>query len=124
MNNKLRVTGSELIQDPKEKLARIQELAGISKPKQFEAKQNTRNSTVLHEVVASNGVKYGICQEGGRVYIKEEVNGKFEYIGGVANITENSHTSYASALKHLNLNLKEINVLSGNKTGTEILKKK
>lgn len=127
MDNKLRVTGSELIQDNDAKLARIKEIAGI-KPKpavtEAVASQNTNRSTLLHTVEGADGNVYGLVQEGSRVYVKQEVDGVFEYIGGVANITEHSHGSYAQALKHLNLHLKEVNSLTGNKEGTEILKKK
>src|SRR5438270_472371 len=124
MINQLRVNGSERIQDNGEKLKRILEIAGVKKAPVTEGTKNTAQSTVLHTVEGADGVTYALVQEGSTVYVKQEVDSKYDYIGGLANITEHAHRSYANALKHLNLHLKEINSLVGNKQGTEILKKK
>ena len=123
----LRPVGSEAIKDPDKKLARILEMAGIKKStpttkiNENSIRTKKNDETVLHTATASNGTVYGIVQEGKHVYVKEAKNGYFEYIGGVQNIREHSHKSYADALKHLNFMFKEINALTETKNGTSIL---
>lgn len=125
----LRPVGSELINDPDAKLQRILEMAGIKKKKDTanainenkDIRTKKKNETVLHKAVASDGTVFGIVQEGKHVYVKEAVDGVFEYIGGVQNLREHSYKTYADALKHMNLMFKEINVLSETKKGTSIL---
>lgn len=122
----IRVNGSERIQDPAEKLKRMQELAGIKKETVAESTTKTAslNETVLHEVAASNGNTYGIVAEGAKVYIKKLVEGKYQYMTGLENKLENKYDTFAEGLKHLNVMLKEINVETGTAHGTEVLKKK
>jgi hypothetical protein len=124
MTEKLRPVGSEKIQDPAQRLARIQELAGIKKPTISEATLNTPLSTVLHDVDAADGTNYGLVQEGSKVYIKKLVEGNYEYLTGLENKTEYQCESLAEGLKKLNLMLKDINALTGNVEGIDILKKK
>lgn len=123
----LRPVGSEAIKDPDKKLARILEMAGIKKNtattkiNESSIKARKHDETILHTATASNGVVYGIVQEGKHVYIKEAKNGYFEYIDGIQNLREHSHRSYADALKHLNFMFKDINALTETKAGASIL---
>ncbi len=121
----MRPVGSEKIQNADEKLARILEIAGVKKESINESKSlYGKQSNVLHEAVAANGIEYGIVQEEKHVYIKVKNNQGYEYISGVENIHEHSYKSYADALKHLNLMFKQINENVGQTENIDILKKK
>lgn len=121
----MRPIGSEKIQNPDDKLARILEIAGIKKESVTESKSlHGKLSNVLHEAVAANGTEYAIVQEEKYVYIKAKKNDDYEYLTGVQNINEHSYRSYADALKHLNLMFKEINEQVGLTEGIDVLKKK
>jgi len=121
----MRSIGSEKISNLDDKLDRIKHIAGIVSNKSPQIKENRDNpSTILHESVASNGDKYAIIQEEKYIYIKKEINEKYDYMTGVQNLREFSYKTYTDALKHLNLMFKEINQLGGIKEGTDILKKK
>jgi hypothetical protein len=121
----MRPVGSEKIQNPDEKLARILEIAGVKKDAINESKPlYGRLGNVLHEAVAADGTEYGIVQEEKHVYIKVKNNQGYEYVSGVENIHEHSYKSYADALKHLNLMFKQINENVGQSENIDILKKK
>lgn len=121
----MRPIGSEKISNPDDKLARIMEIAGIKKGSIEEVKPAFgRQSNTLHEAVAADGTEFAIVQEAKHVYIKKLVNNNYEYMSGIENIHEHSYTSYAEALKHLNLMFKEINEATGQKENIDILKKK
>ncbi len=121
----MKAIGSEKIQDIDEKLQRIIEMAGIQKNSIINnEKPFGTTSSILHEAVASNGIEYAIIQEEKYIYLKTKENGRYEYMGGVQNIHEHSYSSYANALKHLNLMFKEINEMSGQKENIDIFKKK
>lgn len=119
---KTRYIGSEGIQDPAQKLERIKELSGIKKDSITESKGSLE--TLLHKVDAADGNTYGLAQEGGKVFLKKLVGENFEYMSGLENKTEFKYDSLAEGLKQLNIMLKDINVLTGNVHGTELLKKK
>ena len=106
----MRPIGSEKIQDVDQKLARILEIAGVSKESINENKPLIGHlGNVLHEAVAADGTEYGIVQEEKHVYIKtKNENGEYDYLTGVQNIHEHSYKSYADALKHLNMMFREI----------------
>jgi hypothetical protein len=115
----MRPVGSEKIQDVDQKLARILEIAGVSKEAINENKQLVGHlSNVLHEAVAADGTEYGIVQEEKHVYIKVKTD------NGVQNIHEHSYRSYAEALKHLNMMFKQINESVDYKENIDVLKKK
>ena len=121
----MRPVGSEKIQNPDEKLARILEIAGIKKDSITESKPlYGKMGNILHEAVAANGTEYGLVQEETHVYIKVKNNNGYEYISGVENIHEHSYKSYADALKHLNLMFKQINESVGQNENIDVLKKK
>jgi hypothetical protein len=121
----MRPIGSEKIQDVDQKLARILEIAGVSKEAINENKQlGGHLSNVLHEAVASDGTEYGIVQEEKHVYIKVKTENGYEYLSGVQNIQEHSYRSYAEALKHLNMMFKQINESVDYKENIDVLKKK
>jgi hypothetical protein len=121
----MRPVGSEKIQDVDQKLARILEIAGVSKEAINENKQLVGHlSNVLHEAVAANGTEYGIVQEEKHVYIKVKTENGYEYLSGVQNIHEHSYRSYAEALKHLNMMFKQINESVDYKENIDVLKKK
>ena len=106
----MRPIGSEKIQDVDQKLARILEIAGVTKESINENKPLIGHlGNVLHEAVAADGTEYGIVQEEKYVYIKVKKETGYEYTSGVQNIHENSYRSYAEALKHLNMMFKQIN---------------
>lgn len=112
MKYRYKPQGSEKITDLNEKAKRIAELAGITESKKTENKSLSttgRLSNVLHEVEAPNGKEYAIVKENKYVYVKEKIDGNYEYIGGVQNIKEHSHKNYAAAMRSLNLMIKEIN---------------
>jgi len=117
--------GSEKIQNPDEKLARILEIAGVKKDSITESKSLFGKQTnILHEAVAADGTEFAIVQEEKHVYIKAKNNDSYEYLTGVQNIQEHSYRSYADAMKHLNLMFKEINEKVGLVEGIDVLKKK
>ncbi len=122
----MRPVGSEKIQNPDEKLARILENAGIKKDSINESKPlYGKMGNILHEAVAANGAEYGIVQEEKHVYIKtKNENGEYDYLTGVQNIHEHSYKSYADALKHLNMMFREINESVDFKENIDVLKKK
>jgi hypothetical protein len=121
----MRPVGSEKIQDVDQKLARILEIAGVSKEAINENKQLVGHlSNVLHEAVAADGTEYGIVQEEKHVYIKVKTDNGYEYLSGVQNIHEHSYRSYAEALKHLNMMFKQINESVDYKENIDVLKKK
>jgi hypothetical protein len=121
----MRPVGSEKIQDVDQKLARILEIAGVSKESINENKQLVGHlSNVLHEAVAADGTEYGIVQEEKHVYIKVKNENGYEYLSGVQNIHEHSYRSYAEALKHLNMMFKQINESVDYKENIDVLKKK
>jgi hypothetical protein len=122
----MRPIGSEKIKDNDQKLARLLEIAGISKGSIKESVTPTygRPSDVLHEATASDGTEYAIVQEQKNVYIKVKKNNLYEYMTGVQNIHEHSYKTYSDALKHLNIMFKEINENVGHKGNIDILKKK
>jgi hypothetical protein len=121
----MRAIGSEKISNTDDMLARIMEIAGIKKGYSDDVKPFIgKQSSILHEAVAADGTEFGIVQESKHVYIKKLVNNEYKYMGGVENIHEHSYTSYAEALKHLNLMFKEINEATGQKQNIDILKKK
>lgn len=121
----MRPIGSEKISNVDDKLKRILEIAGISKKHDFtEIPVRGSLSNVLHEAVSADGREYGIIQEEKHVYIKEKIDGNYEYMSGVQNIHEYSYRSYAEALKHLNLIFKQINEDAGQIFGVDISKKK
>ena len=117
--------GSEKIQDVDQKLARILEIAGVSKDTINENKPLIGHlGNVLHEAVAADGTEYGIVQEEKHVYIKRKTENGYEYLSGVQNIHEHSYRSYADALKHLNMMFKQINENVDYKENIDVLKKK
>jgi hypothetical protein len=121
----MRPIGSEKISNTDDKLARIMEIAGISKGKIEEVKPFIgKQSSILHEAVAADGTEFAIVQESRYVYIKKLTNDEYGYMGGIQNIHEHSYSSYAEAMKHLNLMFKEINESVGQKENIDILKKK
>jgi hypothetical protein len=121
----MKPVGSEKIQDVDQKLARILEIAGVSKETTNENKQLRGHlSNVLHEAVAADGTEYGIVQEEKHVYIKVKAENGYEYLSGIQNIQEHSYRSYADALKHLNMMFKQINESVDYKENIDVLKKK
>jgi hypothetical protein len=121
----MKPVGSEKIQDVDQKLARILEIAGVSKETINENKQlGGHLSNVLHEAVAADGTEYGIVQEEKHVYIKVKAENGYEYLSGIQNIQEHSYRSYAEALKHLNMMFKQINESVDYKENIDVLKKK
>lgn len=108
-DNGYRPQGSEKIQNPDEKLARIREIAGI-KPKpvltEEQHRLNTKNSTVLHEATAADGKTYGLVQEGPKVYLKRLVNDHYEYLTG--DEKDYAYKNFAEGFKHMNLLFKDI----------------
>jgi hypothetical protein len=121
----MRPVGSEKIQDVDQKLARILEIAGVTKESFNENISVIGHlSNILHEAVASDGTEYGIVQEEKYVYIKVKKENGYEYLSGVQNIHEHSYRSYADALKHLNMMFKQINESVDYKENIDVLKKK
>lgn len=120
--SKIKYVGAENISDPAAKMARLLELAGISKGAIVESKGTSE--TLLHSIDAANGINYGLVQEGNRVYIKQKVGDTYQYIGGLENKTKEKFISFSEGLKSLNMMLIDINNQAGNVEGTPILKKK
>lgn len=88
---------------------RMKELMGISS-----INENHSNSVVELTKVGPDGKSYAIVRENHEYYIK--VTNKvssilaedFKYIGGLQNKKSESYSSYAKAIKHLNLNFKSL----------------
>lgn len=102
-----RPQGSEKIQDPDAKMRRILEIAGVGhKTALNEHTLNTKLSTVLHEAVAADGEKYGLIQEGVKVYLKRLVNERYEHMTG--DEKDYAYKDYSTAFKQMNFLFKDI----------------
>jgi len=83
---------------------RMKELMGITP-----INENKRTSVVELTKKGPDGKVYGIVRENHEYYIKVTnktkniVTEDFSYIGGLKNIKQEAYSSYAKALKHLNL---------------------
>jgi len=89
--------------------ARMKELMGIST-----INENKTNSKVELTKIGPDGKSYAIIRENHKYFIKSSEKTKgliaedFSYIGGLKNKTSEAYDSYASAIKHLNINFKSL----------------
>lgn len=89
--------------------ARMKELMGIKT-----INENKSNSKVELTKMGPDGKSYAIIRENHKYFIKssDKTSGliaeDFNYIGGLQNKQSEAYDSYASAIKHLNLNFKSL----------------
>lgn len=89
--------------------ARMKELMGITS-----INENKSNSVVELTKIGPDGKAYAIIRENHKYFIKvtDKKSGllaeDFKYIGGLQNKQSEAYGSYASAIKHLNLNFKSL----------------
>lgn len=89
--------------------ARMKELMGITT-----INENKSNSVVELTKIGPDGKAYAIVRENHKYFIKvtDKQNGilaeDFKYIGGLQNKQNEAYPSYASAIKHLNINFKSL----------------
>jgi hypothetical protein len=87
----------------KDVLSRVRELMGES------IQKDTKNYVIELTKKGPDGKVYAIVRENHSYFIKVTdktkniVGEDFKYLGGLQNITEGVYTSYAKAIKHLNL---------------------
>ena len=80
-----------------------------------ESKKNNNNSSVMGIKEGADGRMYGIVSEGTKYYIKsckkgeEQLSESFDYIGGFLNRKSCEYTSYADAMKDMNMRLMSLN---------------
>ena len=90
--------GSEKLQGD-EKLKRILELTYFDQPKKT---KSTNKAEIVKESI--NGGLYGIVKEKDGYYVKQGLNeNSLDYIGGLFMKNKNKFSSYAEALKRMNL---------------------
>ena len=88
---------------------RMKELMGISS-----INENTTKSAVELTKIGPDGKSYAIVRENHEYFIKVSnktsnlLNEDFNYIGGLQNKKSEAYSSYAKAIKHLNLNFKSL----------------
>lgn len=88
---------------------RMKELMGIT-----QINENKSNSKVELTKIGPDGKSYAIIRENHKYFIKtsDKTTGliaeDFKYIGGLQNKQAEAYDSYASAIKHLNLNFKSL----------------
>ena len=88
---------------------RMKELMGISS-----INENTTKSAVELTKIGPDGKAYAIVRENHEYYIKVAdkstnlLSEDFKYIGGLQNKKSAAYPSYATAIKHLNLNFKSL----------------
>lgn len=93
----------------KEVSDRMKELMGISS-----INENKSNSVVELTKIGPDGKSYAVIRENHKYFIKvtDKKDGliaeDFKYIGGLQNKQNEAYTSYANAIKHLNLNFKSL----------------
>ena len=104
-NNKINPSGIK----GKEINNRIIELMGIAS-----IKEHKSNSVVELTKIGPDGKSYAVIRENHKYFIKvtDKKNGliaeDFKYIGGLQNKQIEAYSSYANAIKHLNLNFKSL----------------
>jgi hypothetical protein len=97
-----------------EKLNRMRELMGTTS-----LNEDVKNSVVELTKLGPDGKVYGIVREGHNYFIKVTnkqsniVTEDFNYIGGLMNKTSEVYTTYAKAIKQLNLKLMSLNEAHG-----------
>jgi hypothetical protein len=100
--SELRPLGSEKLQG-EDKLRRIMEIANYGRTPQNTITENTTPTNVEFIKESSNGT-YGIVREKDGYYVKKGLNeGSLDYIGGIFMKNKNRFSSYADALKRLEL---------------------
>lgn len=100
--SELRPLGSEKLQG-EDKLRRIMEIANYGRTPQNTITENTTTKNVEFIKESSNGV-YGIVREKDGYYVKKGLTeSSLDYIGGIFMKNKNKFTSYADALKRLEL---------------------
>jgi len=88
---------------------RMKELMGITS-----INENTTKSAVELTKIGPDGKSYAIVRENHEYFIKVSnkttnlLNEDFNYIGGLQNKKSEAYSSYAKAIKHLNLNFKSL----------------
>lgn len=88
---------------------RMKELMGISS-----INENTTKSAVELTKIGPDGKSYAIVRENHEYFIKVSdktsnlLSEDFNYIGGLQNKKSEAYSSYAKAIKHLNLNFKSL----------------
>jgi hypothetical protein len=97
-----------------EKLNRMRELMGATS-----LNEDVKNSVVELTKLGPDGKVYGVVREGHNYFIKVTnkqsniVTEDFNYIGGLMNKTSEVYTTYAKAIKQLNLKLMSLNEAYG-----------
>ena len=110
----LKPLGSERLEGD-EKLKRIMELATYGRTNKSTITENNQSPSVEFIKESTTGV-YGITKEKNSYYVKKGLNeGSLDYIGGMFMKDKNRFTSYADALKRLEL-------ISGQESLTEAKK--
>ena len=110
----LKPLGSERLEGD-EKLKRIMELATYGRTNKSTITENNQSHSVEFIKESTTGV-YGITKEKNSYYVKKGLNeGSLDYIGGMFMKDKNRFTSYADALKRLEL-------ISGQESLTEAKK--
>ena len=80
-----------------------------------EGNHNVSTHTLEYHKLGADGKQYGIIKECNKYYIKSTANGKeniaesYDYIGGFCNKGQYEYSSYANALKNLELKLASLN---------------
>lgn len=98
----LKPLGSEKLQGD-EKLKRIMEIANYGRSNKTVVTENKTTSNVEYIKESTNGT-YGIVREKDGYYVKKGLNeSSLDYIGGIFMKNKNKFTSYADALKRLEL---------------------
>ena len=88
---------------------RMKELMGISS-----INENTTKSAIELTKIGPDGKSYAIVRENHEYFIKVSnkttnlLSEDFNYIGGLQNKKSEAYSSYAKAIKHLNLNFKSL----------------
>ncbi len=88
---------------------RMRELMGISS-----INENTTKSAIELTKIGPDGKSYAIVRENHEYFIKVSnkttnlLSEDFNYIGGLQNKKSEAYSSYAKAIKHLNLNFKSL----------------
>ena len=80
-----------------------------------ESKKNSKSTSVMNLKEGADGKMYGIVSEGTKYYIKsckkgdEQLAESFDYIGGFLNRRSCEYSSYADAVKDMNMRLMSLN---------------
>lgn len=121
--NTLKPVGSEKISNLNERMNRIAELSGKSKPSNHVRNGRGIVPHVLKEVAAANGKTYAILQEKSKYYIREKEGDQYKNLGGHL-LNEQSYSSETKAMNQLNLMFREINRINEHKDNIDVYKKK